>query len=151
MKINRNFFSLTGKPEFLKQNFECQLGRSLGLTRRCYLCEHYVPGLALIPDCKPSCKCNNFKTRSEVVKHLCERIFEFIDAREGQDRDIFIVTIGYRQIGLHKQIFSEYLVPTKACSFKIQQKKNWKTFIQSFSDSTANHGPPFSRLHNFSA
>ena len=151
MKINRNFFSLKEKPEFLKQNFECQLGRSLGLTRRCYLCEHYVPNIALLPDCKSSCKCNNFKTRSEVVKHLIERIFQFIDARERQDRDIFIVTIGYRVLGLQKQIFCEYLVPTTACPLHTEHKKNWRTFVKSFSDSTAMHGPPFSRLHNFPA
>ena len=136
MKIKRNFFNLCNSTDFQESIFECQLGTSLGLTRRCYLCDHYVQNIAVLPDCESSCKCKKSRNRKELVKHLCERIFRLIDARERENNDIFITGIGMKQVGSKPKLFAEYMTPIAASRTVSDDRLNLQTFVGVFQDCT---------------
>ena len=141
-KIQRNFFNLAKSSDFQESIFQCQLGLSMGFTRRCYICDHYDYNILTLPDCKPSCVCKKITKREELVKHLCGKIFKAIDNREIQGKDIFIISLGYQRTAGKHQVFAEYMVPMAASSEPIIRRLDMKSFTQSFQDCSD------SRLHN---
>ena len=143
MKIQRNFFNLSESVDFRESIFQCQLGLSLGLTRRCYICDHYDQNILTLPDCKPSCKCRKSKNRDELVRHLCEKIFRAIDTRAQENKDVYIIAMGFKQNGGKTQIFAEYLIPFAATQQPTIGRLNMKAFVQSFQDCSG------SRLKNY--
>ena len=144
-KIQRNFFNLAKSPDFQESIFQCQLGLSLGLTRRCYLCDHYDSNILTLPDCKPSCTCKKFTKKDDLVKHLCGKVFKAIDNREIQGKDIFIIAVGYQKSAEKYQIFAEYMVPMATATKPIIGRLDMKSFTNSFQDCSG------SRLQNLNS
>ena len=144
-KIERNFFNLARSQDFQECIFRCQLGLSLGLTSRCYLCDHYDYNILTIPDCKPACACKKITKRQEMMKHLCGKVFKAIDSREIQEKDIFIISLGYQKSDGKYQIFAEYMVPMVTASKPIIGRLDMKSFTTSFQDCTD------SRLQNLNS
>ena len=133
-KIHRNFFNLARSQDVQESIFQCQLGLSLGLTRRCFLCDHYDYNILTIPDCKPACACKKITKRQELMKHLCGKVFKAIDNREIQGKDVFIISLGYQKSAGKYQIFAEYMVPMATVPEPVIGRLDMKSFTNSFQD-----------------
>ena len=133
-KIQRNFFNLARSHDIQESIFQCQLGLSLGLTRRCYLCDHYDYNILTIPDCKPACACKKISKRQDLMKHLCGKVFKAIDNREIQGKDVFIISLGYQKSAGKYQIFAEYMVSMATVPEPVIGRLDMKSFTNSFQD-----------------
>ena len=79
------------------------------------------------------------------MKHLCGKVFKAIDSREIQEKDIFIISLGYQKSDGKYQIFAEYMVPMVTASKPIIGRLDMKSFTTSFQDCTD------SRLQNLNS
>lgn len=110
--MKNNFFNLCGIREFDESIFQCQLAESLGIIRRCFLCSNYNHHTIRISDCDDSCSCRRFNCRTERINHYCHKLFQAIESREGENKNIFIITLGLTQDGQGSiQIFADYVTP----------------------------------------
>ena len=114
-KMKNNFFNLCDVSEFEQAIFHCQLAESLGLIRRCFLCSNYDHKIIRIPECTDSCSCRQLNSQPERITHYCLKLFEAIDCREGENKNIFIMHLGFTQdIQGFNQIFAEYVIPVES-------------------------------------
>ena len=110
----RNFFNVNDYHPFEEAIFQCALAKCIGLTRNCYLCDHYDHQVITVPDCIKSCWCYGSQDKTEVIKHFCLKIFDAIEIKEEQNKDIFILNLGFQETTLGENLFAEYLVPFQA-------------------------------------
>ena len=130
IKMNSNFFNVSDIFAFEEAIFQCQLGLSLGLTRPCYLCSHYV---------QKSFRIENDRlklSREEMVEYCCWKILQGIERREGHNREIFIVSLGSETTRRGFQLYAEYFIQINPVVRFIQQPVNICNFTSKFLEST---------------
>ena len=105
--MNSNFFNLQQNFAFEEAVFQCELGESLGLTRSCYLCSHYVLK-SLTIDFDIACK--NFSSKENKLELWCWKLLETIEEREGQYLEIFLhlVSLSHLCFLLSKPLYFKF-------------------------------------------
>ena len=107
--MNSNFYNISCFQDFEEALFQCDLGESLGFSRRCYICDNYDHRTLEIPDCLESCWCHTTGSKIEVINHLCCKIFEEIQIKEVEPKEIFIYKLGLHENS--KKLFVSYFSP----------------------------------------
>ena len=131
--MNSNFFNLQQNCTFEEAVFQCELGESLGLTRSCYLCSHYVLK-SLTIDFDIDCK--TLSSKENKLELWSWKLLESIEEREGQNLEIFIKTLGAKATRSGYELYSEYFIPINPAVPFIQHTVNISHFTEQFYDSS---------------
>ena len=135
--MKNNFFNLCVVNEFEESIFQCQLADSLGVIRRCFLCSKYDHKIIRIPDCTDSCTCHRFNSRPERITHYCLKLFQAIESREGENKNIFIMHLGLTKDRQgFNQIFAEYVTPYDSTLTFTLEPIIYTSFHSKFHDQT---------------
>ena len=131
--MNSNFFNLQQNFAFDESIFQCDLGESLGLTRPCYLCSHYISKTLRI-DADIDSK--NFSSKENKFEFWCWKVLHAIEEREGQMLEIFIKCLGVEETKNGCQLYAEYFMPINPTRRFIQQTVNISDFTEQFLNSS---------------
>ena len=130
-KMKINFYNLSFFRDLDEAFFQCELGKSLGFVRRCYICENYNQHNLEIPDCEESCWCRTSSSKFDVINHLIYKIFEAIQIREAESKEIFIISLELRKTS-KEHLCVSYLVPFEPASIFIENPINIQCFTDYF-------------------
>ena len=131
--MNSNFFNLQQNFAFDEAIFQCDLGESLGLTRPCYLCSHYILKTLRIDADIDS---ENFSSKENKFELWCWKVLHAIEEREGQMLEIFIKCLGVEETKNGCQLYAEYFMPINPTRRFIQQTVNISDFTEQFLNSS---------------
>ena len=131
-KMRKTIFNLVGQHAFEEQIFQCQLSESLGLVRRCFICDHYIKLSVRLADCDDTCECHDFVSKTQLIRHYCCKIFDEIESQL-EPGPFFILELGLTKDQNGTLIFAEYLTPLKTSSF-FTQPTVLTQFYDSFQD-----------------